>query len=293
MSNNIMAGIGDPYWYEWSIGLLYALEMLNPDNNIKHVILQSEDMQGLDDVVIEYNDGSAHCIQIKHTREGNSITFSDMIYKSDKKKSLLDSMCRDWKESIKLGYSYCRAILYTNRKAGIRQSNRVEDNNKYLFPALKNFINHIFKQLDSVSSISEITIPMEWEKAWSEWLAEMYCLDNDEEKLVFLKSIEIKTDQADLDVIIDEISRKLCNHFHISDRVSIQLDQKLCYALRTWTTTKRKKQQITKEDLFEALSLAGDKIQGDHNLKVCEPFFSSRLDFVNELESKLLSREAP
>lgn len=294
MSNNNMAGIADPYWYEWSVGLLYALDMLNPDNNIRHVILQSKDMQGLDDIVIEYRNGSAHCIQIKHTREGNTLTFSDMILKSDGKKSLLDSMCRDWKNSFKLGYLRCRAVLFTNRKAGIRNSSKVEDNdNKYLRPALKIFIKHIIRQLDNVSSISEINIPKEWEKAWSEWLGEMDCLENDEKKLLFLKSFDLMTDQEELEIIIDEISRKLSDHFHINNRVSVQLDQKLCYALRTWTTTTRKKQEITREDLFEALSLAGDKIYGEHDLKVCEPFFSSRLEFVKDLESILLSREVP
>lgn len=294
MSNNIMAGIGDPYWYEWSVGLLYALDMLNPDNNIKHIILQSEDMQGLDDVVIEYKNGSAHCIQIKHTREGNTLTFSDMVGKSESKKSLLDSLCRDWKDSFQRGYSSCRAVLYTNRNAGIKKSSRYGDSKtKYTVPALRDFLHHIFKQLNSISSITEISIPIEWEKAWSVWLAEMDYLKNDNEKFIFLKSLDIKTEQAELEIIYNEISRKLSEHFHISDRISVLLDQKLCYALRTWTTTKRKKQEITREDLFEALSLAGDKIQGEHNLKVCEPFFSSRLEFVNELESKLLNREFP
>lgn len=31
---NLTAGIGTPYWYEWSVGLLYVVKMLNPDNQI-------------------------------------------------------------------------------------------------------------------------------------------------------------------------------------------------------------------------------------------------------------------
>lgn len=56
MSGNPTAGIGDPYWYEWSVGLLYTLDMLIPGNNIKHVILQCAAMQGLDDVVVVHDD---------------------------------------------------------------------------------------------------------------------------------------------------------------------------------------------------------------------------------------------
>ena len=27
-------GMGDPYWYEWSVGQQYIIDMLNSDNNI-------------------------------------------------------------------------------------------------------------------------------------------------------------------------------------------------------------------------------------------------------------------
>ena len=30
-------GMGDPYWYEWSVGQQYIIDMLNSDNNIKFV----------------------------------------------------------------------------------------------------------------------------------------------------------------------------------------------------------------------------------------------------------------
>ena len=30
--NNLTAGTGDPYWYEWSVGLLYMVKMINSDS---------------------------------------------------------------------------------------------------------------------------------------------------------------------------------------------------------------------------------------------------------------------
>lgn len=33
-------GIGDPYWYEWFVGLKYVLRMLNPDSGISCVVFQ-------------------------------------------------------------------------------------------------------------------------------------------------------------------------------------------------------------------------------------------------------------
>ena len=139
--SNYSAGIADPYWYEWSIGLLYALDMLNPDNNIKHIILQANNMQGLDDVIIEYNNGEAKCIQVKHTRINNSLTFSDLVYPSGKNKSLLYKLSSDWKNS---GYKNCEAILFTNRTIGERKS--TSQNDKYVIPPLNEFINQINKK---------------------------------------------------------------------------------------------------------------------------------------------------
>ena len=45
-----------PYWYEWSVGQQYIIDMLNPDNKIKYVELQADVKLGLDDVVVTYED---------------------------------------------------------------------------------------------------------------------------------------------------------------------------------------------------------------------------------------------
>ena len=42
------SGIGTPYWFEWEIGILECLNMLQ-DISIESVILQSTDFQALDD----------------------------------------------------------------------------------------------------------------------------------------------------------------------------------------------------------------------------------------------------
>lgn len=34
-------GMGDPYWYEWSVGEQQIINMLNEDNNIEYVELQA------------------------------------------------------------------------------------------------------------------------------------------------------------------------------------------------------------------------------------------------------------
>lgn len=99
--------MSDPYWYEWSIGQKYILDMFNPDNQIKSVSLQENISLGLDDVVVKYYNDTALCIQIKHTRADDTITFGDIIACSsegdDKKgddkisnKSLLKELADSW-----------------------------------------------------------------------------------------------------------------------------------------------------------------------------------------------------
>lgn len=60
-------GIGDPYWFEWYVGLKHVIEMLNPDNGIESVIFQHPEYDTIDDVVVEYKDDKKQiCYQIKH-----------------------------------------------------------------------------------------------------------------------------------------------------------------------------------------------------------------------------------
>lgn len=95
--SNPTAGMADPFWYEWLVGLFYALDMLNPDNDIESVTLQASKLQGLDDVVINYNNGSAECIQVKHTRKDDSLTFSDLIRNDNgKNNSYIFKFSSDW-----------------------------------------------------------------------------------------------------------------------------------------------------------------------------------------------------
>lgn len=49
-----MPGAGDPYFYEWYVGLENVIKMLNPDSGIKHVIFQHDEYDTIDDVVVEY-----------------------------------------------------------------------------------------------------------------------------------------------------------------------------------------------------------------------------------------------
>lgn len=49
-------GKSDPYWYEWSVGEKYLLDMLYEESNIEAVAFQGNISLGLDDVVVYYKD---------------------------------------------------------------------------------------------------------------------------------------------------------------------------------------------------------------------------------------------
>lgn len=147
--SNPTAGIGDPYWYEWSIGLLYIMDMLNPDNGIVSVTLQSSSVQGLDDVVVSYSTGVTKCIQIKHSRVEDTITFGDLVSPTAEKESLLSSLTKAWKEA-KEKWQQCEAILFTNRVAGIRSVTiKSDQDEKQKRPPLNIFMDYLGRCLST------------------------------------------------------------------------------------------------------------------------------------------------
>ena len=142
-SSETKPGMADPYWYEWSIGQQYIIDMLNPDNKIKCVELQADVNLGLDDVVVTYEDGEKLFIQVKHTRVDDTLTFGDLVSIDNSKKdveskySLLGELAKSW-VAEKDKYQKTRVCLFTNRKAGNKVSSAGFDRS-IKRPALKSF----------------------------------------------------------------------------------------------------------------------------------------------------------
>ena len=264
--DNYSAGLGDPYWYEWSVGLLYAVKMLNPDNRIANVVLQSNESHSLDDVVVTYEDGTIEYIQVKNTREEDTLTFSDMIKvasdEKNEKRSYLEKFSTEWKELSLNKSEICKVILFSNREFGKR---KYTPKNGWERPPLKDFWEDLSIQVNSqeVKKIIDVKVEDKWTDAWDKWKMEMKQL-TDDEKLKFLKNFTILASQEDLDGLIDSIAKELQKFFNINHSKAIGLHQKLCYQLMWWSTSLRIKEKIDKEDVMEALSLSGDEIIGEH-----------------------------
>lgn len=290
-SEKTKPGMGDPYWYEWSVGQQYIIDMLNPDNNIKCVELQADIGLGLDDVVVTYEDGEKLFIQVKHTRADNTLTFRDLVAIDNSKKdeknkySLLGELAKSWIDE-KDKYQKTRVCLFTNRKAGNRVSSAGQDKGVKR-PALNTFWKELKEQIKDAKAFDEIIFP-EYESAWGEWKSQLKYIGKDEDKLSFLRCLEIETNQVGLEEIEEDLLKRLQRIFNTKPDVAGILLMKLDHALRNWTTSVRRVSRITAEDVYAALAVDEGTLCYNHDLIPSEPFFQSRNGLVNKLETELL-----
>lgn len=289
--SNLTAGTGDPYWYEWSVGLLYMVKMLNPDNGIKNVVLQSQDSQSLDDVVITYEDGMIEYIQVKNTRKDDKLTYSDMI-EGKPKQSYLYKYSSEWKIMEGRNKGKNRVVFFTNREMGNQKYTPKQEwerpSMKLFWKTIKDQVNSLEKASNEDVDISKVVVKKEWKVAWDNWKNCMSDL-NAKEQLLFLQNFEVLSNQEDLDEMIVSIANELEKKFKTTHEKAVNLHQKLCYQLMWWATSIGNKKEIEKEDVMEALSLYGDSVKGEHFFPICEPFFQSRIIFVADLENTILN----
>jgi len=282
---NTKPGMGDPYWYEWSVGLQYIIDMLNPDSEINYVELQADVPLGLDDVVVTYENGEKLFVQVKHTRANDTLTFGDLLSSSSENgQSILQELASGWnKEKDK--YTRSSVLLFTNRSAGNRIGH-VRTGTTFQRPAFDSFWSKLREQIESVDSFRDIQFP-DFEKAWAEWVSQLDCIEEDSDKLRFLKCLSIETDKAGLFLLEKDLIDKLKTVFQTNDVIAEKLLEKLDHALRTWSTSTRSSSKIDKEEVFSKLSLTQDTPSYNQDLVPCEPFFPSRELLVKSLEEKL------
>ncbi len=69
----VQPGAGDPYWFEWYVGLDYVISMLGIDSDIESVTFQEAGLEGIDDVVVHRSHGFPMvCVQVKHKKMSTS-----------------------------------------------------------------------------------------------------------------------------------------------------------------------------------------------------------------------------
>ena len=284
---NTKPGMGDPYWYEWSVGLQYIIDMLNSDNGIKYVELQADVSLGLDDVVVTYENGEKKFIQVKHTRAEETLTFGDIVSKdSTSGKSLLQTLAIGWNIE-KEHYNHSRVILFTNRSAG-NTIGHTKGDSSFQRPTLASFLPELKKQVDMANCLEDIRFP-DFKEAWTEWVGQLDCIEKTEDKLRFLKCLSIETDKDDLPQLENDLIHRLSVVFQTNETIAYSLLEKLYYALRTWSTSNRSSSIIDKEEVLNKLSVTQETPSFNQDLVPSEPFFPSREELVESLEEKVKS----
>lgn len=285
-------GIGDPYWYEWYVGLERIIEMINPDSNISYVIFQSEVHNTIDDVVVGIGNQEEVCFQVKHevgdAGKGN-LTFSKLIETTIResgstKMSLIRALATGWKDAREKEGKTITPVLYTNRKLGVNRTTRTFDGERYRAISLEEFIRKIKSYVEQSKSIAEIDRLIDDRDLKVQWNEFKASIGDDSLVLDFLKSVVIRSNEGSLEELENSMLRSLQDTFKCNLMVARGLFDKLCSNLRIWTTTRRKdKVKVTIEDVFDALSLNYDKEHGEHELPYPMPFFKSRQEFANNL----------
>ena len=289
MSANATAGLGDPYWYEWSIGQRYILDLLDATSRVAGVTLQATLAKGLDDVVVRFIDGRRRLIQIKHTRVADTLTFGDLVTADSDAPSLLASLAGAWQEAEREGV--CDAWLVTNRAPG--KASRTRGVTPVARPALDDFLAWMVPAVAAAASIEAIEVPPSWRAAWqTEWLPQLQGLDADA-RLTFLRRLRI-TSELGLPEQAEMLRARLATLLGVTTSTASGFLARLDAALRRWATSERGvREEVVREDVYGALCLIEDTAFGEHDLAPASPFLASRDAIVDRVANALLSRRTP
>lgn len=283
---NNLPGIGDPYWYEWFVGVKNVIKMLNPDNGIEYVVFQSSDYEAIDDVVVGKKENIELCYQVKHVRKEKNLTFSSLIDKDEEsKKSLLTSIAEGWEKTSKINII---PILYSNKAIGIRRSTRTSKitQNKYKCLSLKDFFMKVKELVDGVEKWEDIVInEINFQEQWTEFVGQLKIND----KLKFLKKLKLELNQNSLEESEKEIINEIQKIFKCNDIISYKIFNTIISQLRIWVTTRRKKEKITREQVLELLSNTNEKKYEEIYPPI--PFFETRKKFCQELYQKIVNTD--
>lgn len=286
-------GIADPYWFEWYVGLKYIIEMLNPDSGITCVVFQHETYQTIDDVVVEYDNGTSQlCYQVKHeiaTSQPDNLTFGKLLEKGKNGKCLFEALFDGWKKASSEIKTTIKPVLYTNRKVLNRRAGRTHKGSKYSAYPIDQFLSLIQGIFESVEDYSNIVIEdpvllCQWEEFCSTLNIEK---EDIPEAADFLKHFTVQANQLGLSELEQELLSALSSLFGCNEGLSKELLEKLIFALSKWTTTRRKGAKITREEVYSALGTESDINESQHRLAPPFPFFKSRQTFCEIVEQKI------
>ncbi|WP_407309835.1 hypothetical protein [Desulfosporosinus sp. SB140] len=287
-------GIGDPYWFEWYVGLKHVIEMLNPDLGIECVIFQHPSYNTIDDVVVEYKDGTKKiCYQVKHeiaTSIQHNLTFGKLLEKdkdNPSSKCLLDAIFSGWIKASNTGERAIKPILFTNRNLGTSRAGRTFNDHKYSAYPIDKFLSSLNQSLEGISDYTKLSFADDdLTTQWKE-MCNALCVTNAGDIVPFIKELSVQGNQLGLEDMEQSLISALAEAFSCSKGMASELFGKLVFALRLWTTSRRSDERVTIEDIYSTLGTEEDINESQHRLAPPYPFFESRQAFCKELEQQI------
>ncbi len=286
-----MPGAGDAYFYEWYVGLENVIKMLNPDSGIRCVIFQHDEYNTIDDVVVEYTNGTVQmCYQVKHnieTAATKSLTFGSMLESSENKKCLFEAMFQGWKQACATSGFLIKPVLFTNRIIYNRRSGRHINGRSYSAYAVDQFVSKMQTVIAGTEAGASLAFSDDaLECQWKE-LCSVLSAASHNDLALFLKDFEIKGNERSLEAMKRSLLSGLCEIFSCEDSVALELFGRLLIGLTEWTTTGRKSREVTIEDVYSVLGIGEDIDENQHRLAHPYPFFGSRRSFCETLVKQI------
>lgn len=268
---NTKAGIGTPYWFEWEVGLLKCLDMLQNDS-VESVVFQSSKFSSLDDVVVNYNDGSISNIQVKHSDVGDTFTFSALLSGSN---PMIVKWAEDWQRNKRI-YRIKEINISTNRKWGTNHADKCCSFNTFVqkvLPKWKQDREYVSDEEDENNAIQKIKNSLAFLKDdlhdFISILNFIKIPERDELNKQIRCAISIIIIGSDNQYAIEVVERNLVNQ------------------LRIWTTSSREKEEIYREDVYRVI--CNNQIEiSKYDVYPEKPIFPSRVNFAVKFAEILL-----
>ena len=290
-------GAGDPYWYEWFVGIDKVIDLLLPETNLESVTFQHPDLEGIDDIVVKFNDGTPPCCyQVKHTRSekggSGSLTFGSLVEKDGNGKSLIGALASGWKTFLKTQGIAPTVVLYSNRRAGENTRTAIFEGEQYRRKPLNDFIELLDTLFARQSSKRYPTFPNRDEDTQFRQLIDAMGLEKADDSIGFLKSFKLDLSKPSLsdakDDLIRRLKTKVCGN---QDSLASSVFRALCSELYHWTTS-GVGNIVTKVVALECIAQVNeDKISRPVVVPVPHPVFPSREELSEKLAQRIVDSE--
>lgn len=302
LSKYSQPGVGDPYWFEWYVGLDYVISMLAESGDIKSVTFQEAGLEGVDDVVVRRSRGLPMvCVQVKHkiasTTGANNLTFGALVAEGvsregeGPKKSLFASLAAGWRQISLKEEETPEIVLYTNREMGVKKTDAVYMGKPYKRLPLGEFWDKVSAKLRSATSFSELIFDdSDLDAQWHEFADSTNLGESD--VVPFLSSLTIKAGAPSLRDKEVELTGRLKDEVCAgSEELASRVFILLAAELRRWTTAAGDN-AVTAEIVRECIcGLNRNPMEAPIEVPVPTPVFPSREHACSLLRDKLESSD--